>query len=103
MEETLLSVEYELLIKLLRTERITRGVTQAELAKRMDLAQTTISAYENLYSTMDINKVRFMAIALGIDFVELMIRWETEIDNNAKKHAKKKSSVKKTPPKRPLG
>ena len=103
MEETLLSVEYEILMKLLRSERKARGVTQAELARRMGVAQETVSAYEILRCTMDINKVRSMAIALGIDFLELMARWEAEIDNNAKKHAKKRSSVKKTPPKRPLG
>jgi DNA-binding XRE family transcriptional regulator len=92
VKETLLSIYYEALIKLLRAERVERGVTQVDLAQKLGVAQETLSSWETLKNAMDIETVRLWAHALGIDFLELMARWLGEIEILDKRTRRKTTS-----------
>ena len=71
--------DYEVFIKLLRSVRVEVGVTQAELADRLGIEQSTISKIERRERRVDVAELRQICIALGISFVEFTSRLERTI------------------------
>ena len=84
-----MSTEYERLVILLRSERLKVGMRQVDLARKVRLSQQAISAIENLRTATDIDQVRRICNALGIDMVELVREW---LDAVEPKRRKKRSS-----------
>lgn len=68
------------LLTLLRSARIDAGLTQAQLAARLDQDQTFVSKYESAERRLDIMELREVCQAIGIDFVTFVSRLDQELD-----------------------
>lgn len=76
---TIYSPEHMRLVKLLREHREAAGVRQTELAVRVDRPQSFVSKYEAGQRRLDLVEVREICVALDIDVVELVRKWESLI------------------------
>lgn len=77
-KQTRLNQQKKLLV-LLRSARIDAGLTQAQLAARLDQDQTFVSKYESAERRLDILELREICQAIGIDFVEFIGRLNQEL------------------------
>lgn len=71
MEKSLASKEYRILVRLLRTTRKSVGVSQVELAKRLDEVQSFVSSCERGQRRMDLVEVWRWCQVLGVSFSAL--------------------------------
>lgn len=67
MEKSIYSEEYPQLCTLLRQLRREAGLTQAEIAKRLDVPQSFVSKYESGERRLDVIELRHVAAAIGTD------------------------------------
>jgi transcriptional regulator with XRE-family HTH domain len=67
------------LLTLLRSARIDAGLTQAQLAARLDQDQTFVSKYESAERRLDILELREVCQAIGIDFMKFIGRLDQEL------------------------
>lgn len=74
MPGNLYSSAYAAFIEALRTERVSRGVTQAELAARIGQPQSFISKSERRERRIDVVEFIEIAEALGADPAQLVAR-----------------------------
>ena len=68
MEKSLSSKEYKVLVQLLRSARKSVGVTQVELAERLDVVQSFVSSCECGQRRLDMVEARRWCQALGVSF-----------------------------------
>ena len=68
---------------LLRDIRIDAGLTQSELASRLDRDQTFVSKYESGERRLDILELREVCQAIGIDFVSFIRRLEKDLKSES--------------------
>ncbi|WP_312284285.1 helix-turn-helix domain-containing protein [Yokenella regensburgei] len=66
------SEEYQLVIRLLRTARLNRGLTQARLAEALGRPQSFVAKIENGERRLDVVEFIHIAHLLSLDPVELM-------------------------------
>ena len=71
MDKSLRSQEYKLLVTLLRNARKRQGVTQIELARRLEVVQSWVSSCERGQRRLDIVEVWAWCKALGVSFPAL--------------------------------
>jgi len=62
------SQDHQKLCALLRDARAQVGITQAELAARLDVAQSFVSKYESGERRLDVLELRAVCTALGTSF-----------------------------------
>jgi len=67
------------LLVLLRGVRVEAGLTQSELASRLDRDQTFVSKYESGERRLDILELRQLCKAVGIDFVSFIRKLDREL------------------------
>jgi transcriptional regulator with XRE-family HTH domain len=77
MEKSLYSEGYALFLRQLRAARKGMGVTQIELAKRLDETQSFISKCERGERRIDVVELREFCRALGVPFTEFSRRLDT--------------------------
>ncbi|ORB47261.1 transcriptional regulator [Mycobacteroides saopaulense] len=65
MEKSLYSEQYQQLCSVLRELRREAGLTQVEVAKRLDVPQSFVSKYESGERRLDVIELRHVAQALG--------------------------------------
>lgn len=65
MEKSIYSAEYQQLCALLRQLRRAAGLTQAEVAERLNVPQSFVSKYESGERRLDVIELRHVAEALG--------------------------------------
>jgi len=65
VEKSIWSDEYQQLCMLLRQLRREAGLTQVEVARRLDVAQSFVSKYESGERRLDVIELRHVAQALG--------------------------------------
>ena len=70
---------YRVLVECLRTARHDAKVTQAELAAKLRANQSYVSKYERAERRLDIIEVRAICSALGLDFLQIVERFEKAI------------------------
>lgn len=68
MQKTVHSPEYRAFLKLLRSERKRRGLSQAELAQKIGQTQSFVSKCERGERRIDVIELRAICRGLGIDF-----------------------------------
>jgi transcriptional regulator with XRE-family HTH domain len=68
MEKTIASKEYRVLLRQLRTARVTVGLTQQQLADRLGETQSFISKVERGERRLDVVELRAFCEALGLSF-----------------------------------
>lgn len=77
--KTIHDAMYQVLIDCLRTARQAKNTTQVDLASRLGTDQSYVSKYERAERRLDIIELRSVCSALGIDFVEFVSSFETEL------------------------
>jgi len=65
VEKSIYSAEYQQLCALLRQLRRAAGLTQAEVAERLNVPQSFVSKYESGERRLDVIELRHVAEALG--------------------------------------
>jgi ribosome-binding protein aMBF1 (putative translation factor) len=73
------TAEHEKLRRLLREARSQAGLTQSELANRLDVPQSFVSKYESGERRLDILELRLVCRGFGISMSEFVRRLEKEI------------------------
>lgn len=68
MEKSIYSNDYAILIEKLRKAREKRGITQAQLAEKLNQTQSFISKVERSERRLDIVELRAFCRAIGISF-----------------------------------
>ena len=63
----------------MREKRTKAGLTQAELASRVDRDQTFVSKYESGERRLDILELREVCHALGLDFKDFIRALDAEL------------------------
>ncbi len=76
-EPTIYTREYLSLLKQLKDARISAGLSQTDLAKRMKLHQTAVSKFEIGDRLLDVVRLRQWCRAIGIDFVATIRDWDS--------------------------
>ena len=79
MGKSLSSTESEKLTALLRSVRSDAGLTQAEVADRLEQPQSFVSKYESGERRLDLIELRQICKALGISLADFVRRFEKEI------------------------
>lgn len=79
MEKSLASKEYRTLVQLLRSTRKSVGVTQVELAKRLDEVQSFVSGCERGQRRLDMVEAWRWCQALGVSFPEFATKFDQKI------------------------
>jgi transcriptional regulator with XRE-family HTH domain len=69
MQKTLYTREYQHMLKVLREKRALAGVSQAELAKRLEWTQAEVSKCETGVRRLDVIELKRWLDALGGDIV----------------------------------
>lgn len=64
MEKSIYSAEYQQLCRVLRELRHEAGLTQAQVAERLDVPQSFVSKYESGERRLDVIELRHIARAL---------------------------------------
>ena len=80
MEKTIHSPQQRPLLILLRQIRQEAGLTQVQLAERLDIPQTWISNYERGERKIDVLELRQICKAAGIRFLDFMARLESDLE-----------------------
>ena len=79
MGKNLSSTESEKLAALLRSVRSEAGLTQSEIAERLELPQSFVSKYESGERRLDLVELRQICKALKISLGDFVRRFEKEI------------------------
>ncbi|WP_306359800.1 helix-turn-helix domain-containing protein [Nocardia sp. CC227C] len=74
MEKSIYSAEYQRLCAVLRQLRRDAGLTQVEVAARLDVPQSFVSKYESGERRLDVIELRHVAEALGVTLAEVVGR-----------------------------
>jgi transcriptional regulator with XRE-family HTH domain len=80
MEKSVSSKEYRIFVQLLRVARKSRGITQVELAKRLDEAQSFVSDCEHGQRRLDLVEVWRWCLALGYPLADLVAAFEDKVE-----------------------
>ena len=76
MKKNIYTKQRAQLVTLLRELRIEAGLTQTELAARIEKDQTLVSKFESGERRLDVLEIREICLALGITFEEFARRLE---------------------------
>ena len=79
MEKSLASREYRILVQLLRATRKAAGVTQIEMAQRLDEVQSFVSSCERGQRRLDMVEVWRWCQALGVSFPEFTASFDARV------------------------
>lgn len=93
MDKTIYTREYAVLLSLLRSLRKESGVTQAELAKRLGVTQSTYSKLERGERRLDVIQLRTIGKHIGVSLTDFVTTLEKEIrkpSKNRKKRSRRK-------------
>lgn len=75
MGATIHSENYRKLLALIRSLRIEAGLTQTELADRLDRPQSWVSKVEVGERRIDVEELRQLCVALEVDPAKVIGRW----------------------------
>ncbi len=79
MAKSIFSKHQEQLQKVLRETRVEAGLTQADLAGRLDQPQSFVSKYESGERLLDIVELRRVCEAVGVSLTDFIRRWEDSL------------------------
>lgn len=78
MAKTIFSAGQERLLRLLRTARESAGLTQVELAKKLNVPQSFVSKIENGERRVDLVELHAICKALGVSLSKFVQKFEQE-------------------------
>jgi transcriptional regulator with XRE-family HTH domain len=76
MEKSIHTPEYRTLLRLLREARERAGVTQVELAERLEQTQSFVSKVEQGDRRLDLVQLRTILAELGVSLPDFVARFE---------------------------
>ena len=79
MEKSITTGAYAELIRVLRDARVEAGISQQQLAERLDEPQSFVSKYESGSRRLDLVELREIANALGLSLSVLVKRFEEKL------------------------
>ncbi|GGN19906.1 transcriptional regulator [Lentzea pudingi] len=79
MDKSIYSAAYQRLCTLLREIRTEAGLTQVQVADRLDEPQSFVSKYESGERRLDVVELRLVAEALGTTLSTVVSRLEGEL------------------------
>lgn len=79
MEKTIYSREYAVLLRLLREAREQAGLTQTQLAKKLNQSQSFVSKLERADRRIDVVQLRTICQVFGLSLYQFVDRFEREI------------------------
>jgi ribosome-binding protein aMBF1 (putative translation factor) len=82
MQKSLHSRHYKALLVELRAVRAERGLTQVELAARLDTTQSFVSKCERGERRLDVAELRLWCKALGIRTADFIARYERRLERS---------------------
>ena len=80
MEKSIFSAQYKCLLERLRERRRAAGMTQAQLAARLQQTQSFVSKCERGERRLDVVELGAFCRAIGIDFVQFVASLEKDTD-----------------------
>jgi transcriptional regulator with XRE-family HTH domain len=95
MDKSIHSTEYEALLALLRETRETAGVTQVQLAERIDETQSQVSKLERGEVRIDLIELRTILVALGTDLPAFVLKLEERLKKGGKPARQKRPADSK--------
>jgi transcriptional regulator with XRE-family HTH domain len=85
MEKSVHTAEYAALLELLREARRRAGVSQVELAARLQKSQSFVSKVEVGETRLDVIRLRTILKALGGSFRDFAARLDARLDRDARR------------------
>ncbi|WP_395642646.1 helix-turn-helix domain-containing protein [Rudaea sp.] len=79
MPKSIYNVQYRAMLELLKQQREASGVLQADLGKRLKIAQSSISRIESGDRRIDPIELRNYCLAIGLDFPTFVGRLEEKL------------------------
>ena len=76
------SREYKILQQVLKQYRLSKGLTQLELAKQLGKPQSFISKYESGERDLDFVEIHRICKALGVSLIDFAKRYIAELETN---------------------
>lgn len=76
MEKSIYSAEYQRLCALLRELRLEAGLTQVQVAERLDVPQSFVSKYESGERRLDVIELHHVAEAMEVPIRILLARFD---------------------------
>ena len=80
MRKSIHDDENILLVEMLKEARVKAGLSQQDLAEKLDHYRTFVSKYEARERRLDIAEIRKICRALGLKFVEFAEAYDKECD-----------------------
>ncbi|TLH66797.1 helix-turn-helix transcriptional regulator [Mycolicibacterium aubagnense] len=80
MEKSIYSEQYQQLCTLLRELRREAGLTQVDVAERLEVPQSFVSKYEIGERRLDVVELKHVAEALGTTLIEVAARLDRNQD-----------------------
>jgi ribosome-binding protein aMBF1 (putative translation factor) len=84
MDKSIHTDEYELLVDLIKEARVSAGLTQVELAKKLKQSQSFVSKMEVGQRRLDMVQLRTVCSALGTTLPEFVAKWEQRLAQKRK-------------------
>lgn len=78
------SQDYSIFLECLRQARRRSGISQRELAQRLDKSASYVAKVETGYNRMDIHQIRCYLDAVEIPFLEFMQQFEEAVQQKLK-------------------
>ena len=88
LEKSLFSRDYDLFLRCLRDARSRAGLTQTELADRLQQTQSFVSKCERGERRLDIVEVRAFCSALGVTFLDFASEFDQRVNEQNLGHTK---------------
>jgi transcriptional regulator with XRE-family HTH domain len=79
MRKSIYTEEYKTMLAELRRLRESSSVTQAELAIRLGITQSSLSKCERGERRIDVSELRRMCLALGTNLPDFVLKYEAAI------------------------
>lgn len=76
VEKSIYSAEYQRLCALLRELRLEAGLTQVQVAERLDVPQSFVSKYESGERRLDVIELHHVAEAIGVPTRIVLARFD---------------------------
>lgn len=90
MEKTVFSENYRVVVELVREIRRESGLTQVEIAEKLNETQSFVSKYERGERRLDILELRSVAMASGITLTDFVTRLEKRLRKSRRKRSASK-------------
>ncbi len=84
MIKSIHSRKYEIAVDMLKQRRVDAGISQIELAERLDATQTFVSRCERKERRLDLLESYQFCEAIGVDFVEYAMDLKQRIQKESR-------------------